>query len=252
MQIVSWNVNGLRAAVGKNFLEEVRSSRADIFCIQETKAQDDQVSFALSTLKDYRVFSNSAERKGYSGVAVITKMKPLEVIKGMGKEEHDQEGRMLTLVFDDFILVNVYVPNAGNGLKRLDYRAIWDKDFSQFLYELRKTKPVIVTGDFNVAHQEIDLARPKDNYNKTAGYTQTEIDGMDGILAKGFIDSFRHLHPDKVQYSFWSMRMGAREKNIGWRLDYFLVDEALIKIVRKSEINDQIMGSDHCPVALVL
>ncbi|HMQ05696.1 MAG TPA: exodeoxyribonuclease III [Saprospiraceae bacterium] len=252
MQIVSWNVNGLRAAVGKNFLEEVKTSHADIFCIQETKAQDDQVSGVLSALKDYRVFSNSAERKGYSGVAILTQLKPLEVIRGMGKDDHDQEGRLLTLVFEEFILVNVYVPNSGNGLKRLDYRAIWDKDFAQFLYELRKAKPVIVTGDFNVAHQEIDLARPKDNYNKTAGYTQMEIDGMDEILNKGFIDSFRHMHPDKTQYSFWSMRMSAREKNIGWRLDYFLVDEALIGEVRKSEIYDQVKGSDHCPVALHL
>lgn len=252
MRIFSWNVNGLRAAVKKNFNAEVQNSNADIFCIQETKAQDDQVSEALKELEGYHLFSNSAERKGYSGVAILSKEKPLHVLSGMGLDEHDQEGRVLALEFNDLILVNVYVPNAGNGLKRLDYRAEWDRSFAEYLSKLKTSKPVVVTGDFNVAHQEIDLARPKDNYNKTAGYTQVEIDGMDGILSKGFVDTFRKLNPDKVQYSFWSMRMGAREKNIGWRLDYFLADEALMAKVKNSEIHDQIMGSDHCPLSLTL
>ena len=252
MRIFSWNVNGLRAAVSKNLYAEVQNSNADIFCIQETKAQDDQIIEALKELQGYHLFSNSAARKGYSGVAILSKEFPLNVLHGMGLDEHDQEGRVLALEYHELIIVNVYVPNAGNGLKRLDYRADWDRSFADYLSQLKTSKPVVVTGDFNVAHQEIDLARPKDNYNKTAGYTQVEIDGMGGILSKGFVDTFRELHPDTVKYSFWSMRMGAREKNIGWRLDYFLADEALIDKVKSSEIHNQIMGSDHCPISLTL
>ncbi|GLR16905.1 exodeoxyribonuclease III [Portibacter lacus] len=252
MKIVSWNVNGVRAAVKKNFINEVKDADADIYCIQETKAQDDQVSEALSDLEDFNIVSRSAVKKGYSGVATISKQEPMQVSAGIGKEEHMQEGRVLTTEHDHFFLVNVYVPNSGAGLKKLDYRSTWDKDFANYLADLKKKKPVIVTGDFNVAHSEIDLANPKSNYNKTSGYTQVEIDGMTGLQNVGLVDSFRKLHPEKVQYSFWSMRTGARARNAGWRLDYFLVDERLSENIVAAEIHDQIMGSDHCPISLEL
>ena len=203
MKLISWNVNGIRAVVGKSFLQQFDSMDADIFCIQETKAQDDQVAEALSSLSGYHIHSNSAEKKGYSGVAIISKKEPISIINDIGIIDHDMEGRVITAEFDSFYLVNVYVPNSGEGLKRLEYRSEWDEVFSNFLASLRQKKNVIVTGDFNVAHQAIDLARPKENYNKTSGYTQVEIDGMNKILSKGFIDSYRTVHPDKVQYSFW-------------------------------------------------
>lgn len=252
MKIVSWNVNGVRAAVKKDFLAEVKKSKADIYCIQETKAQDDQVKEAVSDLKGYTMSSNSAEKKGYSGVATFSKVEPAESTMDIGVAEHDTEGRVLATEHEHFILVNVYVPNSGAGLKRLEYRAEWDKAFAKYLKKLQKKKPVIVTGDFNVAHQPIDLARPKSNYNKTSGYTQVEIDGMDGLHKVGLVDSFRLLHPEKVQYSFWSVRFGARAKNVGWRIDYFLVDKRLKENIKKAEIHDQIMGSDHCPISLEL
>ena len=252
MKLVSWNVNGIRAAVGKEFIKEYKKTKADIYCIQETKAQDDQVITALKDIHRRNKNMNSAVKKGYSGVATLSKEEPLNVTLGIGIEEHDQEGRVLTTEMEHFIMVNVYVPNSGNGLKRLDYRAIWDKAFAEYLGELRQQKPVIVTGDFNVAHQPIDLARPKSNYNKTSGYTQVEIDGMTGLLNVGLIDSFRFLHPEKIQYTFWSVRFGARAKNIGWRLDYFLVDERLKNNITKATIKDKIMGSDHCPIELEL
>jgi len=250
MKIFSWNVNGVRAAVGKAFLAELAASEADIYCIQETKAQEDQVLSALLDVKDYHIYANSAERKGYSGVAILTKEQPLSETKGIGIAEHDQEGRVLTLEFTQFYMVNVYVPNSGNELVRLPYRSEWDQSFAAYLGDLRKKKPVVVTGDFNVSHKEIDLARPKDNYNKTSGYTQVEIDGMDLLLDAGFVDAFRYIFPDKVQYTFWSMRFGARARNVGWRLDYFLVDKSLSDRVNDSAILDQIMGSDHCPISL--
>ena len=252
MKLISWNVNGIRAVVGKSFTEQFAELDADIFCIQETKAQDDQVVTALSSLKDYHIYSNSAEKKGYSGVAIISKKQPLRVFKDIGITEHDTEGRVLTAEYDDFYIVNVYVPNSGDGLKRLDYRATWDRDFAAFLQKLRTEKNVIVTGDFNVAHQAIDLARPKENYNKTAGYTQVEIDGMNHLQNSGFTDSFRMLNPDKIQYSFWSARFGARAKNLGWRIDYFLVDERKKDQIREAFILDQMPGSDHCPIGLTL
>lgn len=233
-------------------MDQFRSMDADIFCIQETKAQDEQVLEALSGLEGWFISSNSAEKKGYSGVCTISKKAPIAVTKDIGIPEHDNEGRVLTTEFEDFVLVNVYVPNSGEGLKRLDYRAGWDEDFSKFLFELRQRKNVIVTGDFNVAHQPIDLARPKENYNKTSGYTQVEIDGMTKILSKGFLDSFRHLHPEKIQYSFWSVRFGARAKNVGWRIDYFLVDEKIDTKIKDAFILDQELGSDHCPIGLVI
>ena len=252
MKIISWNVNGIRAAVKKDFLEQFKSWDADIFCIQETKAQDDQVIEALSSIEGYHLSINSAVKKGYSGVVIMSKEKPLDTTTGIGIEEHDQEGRVVSTTFEDFILVNVYVPNSGSGLKRLEYRSTWDQAFANYLSELRKQKPIIVTGDFNVAHQPIDLARPKPNYNKTSGYTQVEIDGIDGLLNVGLKDAFRTLYPEKVQYTFWSVRFGARAKNVGWRIDYFLVDANLIDKVSDSFILDQEMGSDHCPIGLEL
>ncbi len=252
MKIYSWNVNGIRAAVGKAFLEELKSSNADIYCLQETKAQEDQVIKALESVTDYHMYANSAERKGYSGVAILSRVKPISVSKGIGILAHDSEGRVLTLEFENFFIVNVYVPNSGNELVRLGYRSEWDIAFANYLSNLKKSKPVIVTGDFNVAHQTLDLARPKENYNKTSGYTQTEIDGMDLLLKAGYVDAFRTKHPEKVQYTFWSVRFGARAKNVGWRLDYFLVDKLIETNITNSEIHDQIQGSDHCPLSLDL
>lgn len=252
MKLISWNVNGIRAAVGKEFIKEYKKSKADMYCIQETKAQEEQVKVALNNIHRRHLSIYSAVKKGYSGVATLSREEPTSISTGIGLEDHDQEGRVLTTEFEPFTLVNVYVPNSGNGLKRLDYRAEWDQAFANYLSDLRKAKPIIVTGDFNVAHQAIDLARPKSNYNKTSGYTQVEIDGMSRILDVGLIDSFRYLHPDKIQYSFWSMRFGARAKNVGWRIDYFLVDERLKENITKATIKNKIMGSDHCPIELEL
>lgn len=250
MKLISWNVNGIRAVVQKNFIQQFKTLDADIFCIQETKAQEDQVIQALSFLDGYHIHCTHAEKKGYSGVCTISKEKPLSVSLGIQVPGPDDEGRTVTTEFKNFFLVNVYVPNSGDGLKRLGFRHQWDIDFGNYLENKRKIKPVIVTGDFNVAHQPIDLARPKENYNKTSGYTQVEIDGMTYLLNKGFVDSFRQLYPDKVQYSFWSARFGARAKNLGWRLDYFLVDQNLT--FKNSYILDQELGSDHCPIVLEL
>lgn len=252
MKVTSWNVNGLRAAVKKNFVNEVLASDSDIYCIQETKAQQDQVLEALKALEGYHISSNSAEKKGYSGVTTLSKEKPISVTRGMGMLEHDGEGRVIATEFQPFIMVNVYVPNSGSGLKRLDYRAEWDQAFAQYLTQLRAQKPVIVTGDFNVAHSAIDLARPDSNYNKTSGYTQVEIDGMVGLLNAGYIDAYRALYPDKVEYTFWSMRMNARPRNIGWRIDYFLVDVDIQSKIKDATIDTAIMGSDHCPLNLVV
>jgi exodeoxyribonuclease-3 len=250
MKIITWNINGVRAAVKKNFVNEVLESQADIYCIQETKAQVDQVEKALEELEGYYLYNNAAVKKGYSGVSILSRKPAKEILIGIGIEEHDQEGRVIAADYGAFIVVNVYVPNSGNGLKRLDYRSEWDKAFAEYLKNLRKSKPIIVTGDFNVAHQALDLARPKPNYNKTSGYTQVEIDGMSGLLSVGLKDAFREKYPEKVQYTFWSMRFGARAKNVGWRIDYFLVDDRLFPSVEKVVIQDQIMGSDHCPVEL--
>lgn len=252
MKIISWNVNGVRAAVKKDFLNQFKQMDADIFCLQETKAQDDQVLEALESLEGYHIHINSAVKKGYSGVTIISKEKPLRTSVDIGIEEHDQEGRVVTTEFADFIMVNVYVPNSGSGLKRLDYRHTWDVAFAKYLAKLRKKKPIIVTGDFNVAHQAIDLARPKPNYNKTSGYTQVEIDGIQGLMDEGLKDAYREIYPEKVQYSFWSTRFGARSRNVGWRIDYFLVDKKIFDRVTDSYILDQEMGSDHCPIGLEL
>ncbi|MEJ6750251.1 MAG: exodeoxyribonuclease III [Bacteroidia bacterium] len=252
MQIISWNVNGVRATVKKGLIDIIHDSGADIYCLQETKAQDDQVQEALAELKDFHVYSNSATKKGYSGVAIISKTEPINVTTDMGIEEHDDEGRVICAEYPDFYLVNVYVPNSGAGLKRLDYRASWDEAFKNYLTDLQKVKPVIVTGDFNVAHAAIDLKNDKSNYNKTSGYTQKEIDGLEGILSIGLKDSFRELNPEEVKYSFWSTRFNARASNAGWRIDYFLVSDSLMPKVTSAFIDNETFGSDHCPVGLVL
>ncbi len=253
MKLISWNVNGLRAVVKKDFLSKIEKMDADVFCIQETKAQDDQVKEALAELQGYRVCSNSAVRKGYSGTAVLSRVEPICVTNGIGIEEHDQEGRVITVEFQDFYLINVYVPNSGAELGRLDYRAEWDKALLAYMKRLEQTKPVVICGDFNVAHEPIDIARPKDNYNKSAGYTQKEIDGMDRFIDSGFVDTYRHFYPDKKDsYSWWSYRFGAREKNIGWRIDYFLISQALLPSLKEAFILNEVDGADHCPVGVVL
>lgn len=248
-KLVSWNVNGIRAAVKKGFLTSLDELAPDIICLQETKAQDDQVIEALGDIP-YHVYVNSAVKKGYSGTAILSKTEAISVSKGIGIEEHDQEGRVITVEFDEYYFVGVYVPNSSTGLKRLPYRQTWDEAFKAYLKGLEEKKPVIVCGDFNVAHQEIDIARPKSNYNKTAGYTQQEIDGMTNFIESGLIDTFRTLHPEEVAYSWWSYRAGAREKNIGWRIDYFLVSEAIMPKVSESAIHPTYMESDHCPISI--
>lgn len=250
MKIISWNVNGIRAIVKKDFDVTVKKMNPDVLCLQETKAQDEEVEVALSDFKKFNLYSNSAETKGYAGTAILSKEKPVGVIDDMGVTKHDKEGRIQCAEYAKFYLVNVYVPNSGSQLDRLDYRKIWDADFQDYLKNLEKTKPVILCGDLNVAHQAIDLKNDKSNYNKTAGYTQVEIDGMDRLLNRGFIDSFRHLHPEKVAYTYWSYRFKARERNTGWRIDYFIISKSLLPKVKSVEIFSEYMGSDHCPVCL--
>ena len=252
MKLVSWNVNGIRASVKKGFLDIVDQLDCDVIGLQETKAQDDQVAEALKDLKGYEFFSNSAVKKGYSGTAILSRIPFESNSVDIGIEEHDQEGRVTRAEFEEFNFVNVYVPNSGSGLKRLDYRTEWDMAFAEYLAGLKAEKPLIVTGDFNVAHAEIDLARPKQNYNKTSGYTQREIDGFDHLLGIGLLDSYRELYPEKVQYSFWNQRFRARDTNTGWRIDYFLVSEDYMDMVAESAVRDDVFGSDHCPVELYL
>lgn len=250
MKIVSWNVNGIRAVQNKGFADTLTHLDADCILLQETKAQAEQIDQALAGIDGYRIYSNCAERKGYSGVSILTRHEPLNVIHDIGIDEHDREGRVIAVEFEKFYLVDVYVPNSGEELARLDYRHIWDVEFLAYLKQLESKKPVIACGDFNVAHQEIDIARPKPNYNKSAGYTQVEIDGFSAFLDAGFVDTFRHLHPDTVAYSWWSFRANARAKNIGWRIDYVLTSKALINQVKQAFIKPEIMGSDHCPVGI--
>jgi exodeoxyribonuclease-3 len=251
MKIISWNVNGIRAIAKKSFFTDLEMLGADIVCLQETKAQEHQVAETLIPLKDYHIYSNSAEKPGYSGTAIITRIKPLSVTKGINENMHDTEGRVLCLEFDDFFLVNVYVPNSGSELKRLGYRQNWDLAFLGFLKDLEMSKPVIVCGDLNVAHKSIDLAHPKANYNKSAGYMQEEIDGMNRFIGSGLADTFRHFYPNETnRYSWWSYRMDARSKNVGWRIDYFLVSESFLPSVKDAFILPHITGSDHCPVGI--
>jgi exodeoxyribonuclease-3 len=250
IRIISWNVNGIRAMVGKGFYDTFRQLDADIFCIQETKADVKVVEDIASELTEYKLLASAAIKKGYSGTAVFTRIEPLQTAIETGNELHDQEGRTIMAEYEGFCLVNLYVPNSGQDLKRLDYRKEWDQHMLGFLTDLQKRKPVILTGDLNVAHEPIDLARPKENYNKSAGYTQAEIDGFRNYLDAGFVDTYRKLHPDKVQYTFWNQRFRARERNVGWRIDYFLVSSELESRIGDAFILDDVMGSDHCPVGL--
>ncbi len=256
MQLVSWNVNGLRAIVKKNFTEALSSLAPDVIGLQETKAQDDQVRealFGLDGLENYELYSSSAIKKGYSGTAILTKSHPLSVQAGIGIPELDTEGRVLRAEFPSFHFVTVYTPNSSSGLKRLPFRKQWDKAFADYIRELDSDKPVVCCGDLNVAHQPIDLARPLANYNKTPGYTQEEIDGMTHLLHHvPLVDSYRKTKPNEVGYSWWSYRGGAREKNVGWRLDYMLVSERLMPGLDQSVIHADIHGSDHCPVSIQL
>ncbi|HCJ56775.1 exodeoxyribonuclease III [Lutispora sp.] len=247
MKLISWNVNGLRACAGKGFLEYFREKDADIFCIQETKLQQGQIVLDIS---GYEQYWNYALKKGYSGTAVFTKKKPLDVKYGIGMDEHDQEGRAITLEYENFYLVNAYIPNSQRELARLDYRMKWEDDFRSYLMELDRIKPVILCGDLNVAHKEIDLKNPKSN-RRNAGFTDEEREKMTKLLDSGFIDSFRYFYPDKEgAYSWWSYMGNARAKNVGWRIDYFIVSERLKGNMKDAEIHSQVMGSDHCPVVL--
>ena len=248
MKLISWNVNGLRAVVGKNFYEAFKELDADIFCLQETKLTAGQIEMDLP---GYYEYWNYAEKKGYSGTAVFTKKEPLSVTYGLGIEEHDHEGRVITLEFEDFYFVTVYTPNAKENLERLDYRMVWEDDFRAYLKKLDQTKPVIVCGDMNVAHEEIDLKNPKTN-RRNAGFTDEERSKMTELLNAGFVDTFRYFYPDTVTYSWWSYRFKAREKNAGWRIDYFLTSERLKDRLKDASIHTEIFGSDHCPVELIL
>ena len=250
MTIISWNVNGIRAIVKKDFSKNINTIKPDILCLQETKAQDNEVLKALSPLSTYNLYINSATKKGYSGTAILSKTKPIAIINDMSIEKHDNEGRIICAEYPNFYLVNVYIPNSGQQLGRLDYRAEWDADFLKYIKALEKVKPVIIAGDFNVAHQPIDLKYDKANYNKTAGYTQIEIDGITNIINEGFVDSFRYCHPKDVAYTYWSYRFKARAQNTGWRIDYFLVSTSLIDKIKKATILSEYYGSDHCPIHL--
>ena len=252
MRIISFNVNGIRAITAKTFVQDMQHLNPDIFCLQETKATVEQVKEALGALSGYEIFANEAERKGYSGTAIATKHKPLNVTYDMGMEEHDREGRVICAEFDSFFVVTVYVPNSGSELARLPYRQTWDRDFLAYLKRLESSKPVVVCGDFNVAHKPLDLSRPKENYNKAAGYMQEEIDGMEAFVANGWVDTFRYMHPDTAKYSWWSYRAGARQNNIGWRIDYFLMSNKLLPTLKEATIHNEVLGSDHCPVGIEL
>ncbi|HNP18007.1 MAG TPA: exodeoxyribonuclease III [Fulvivirga sp.] len=251
MKIVSWNVNGIRAIIKKDFKASIDALAPDIFCLQETKAPLEEAKSALEIFSDYEAYVNySKARKGYSGTAILSKVMPLNVTHDMGIEEHDQEGRINTAEFEKFFLVNVYTPNSGQGLKRLEYRQSWDEAFLDYLKKLEKSKPVILCGDLNVAHTEMDIARAKENYNKSAGYTQAEIDGLEKYLDHGFVDTFRKMHPEEVKYSYWNYMFNARSRNVGWRIDYFLVSESLMANIKSAEIHNDALGSDHCPVSI--
>ena len=248
MKLISWNVNGLRAVYNKGFLESFKQLDADIFCVQETKMQEGQLDVFL---EGYKNFFNYAEKKGYSGTAIFTKIEPKSVSYGIGIEKHDTEGRVITLEFESFYLVNCYTPNAQRELTRLEYRVEWEKDFRKYLKNLEDKKPVVLCGDLNVAHNEIDLKNPKTNVGN-AGFTDEERREMTNLLNEGFIDSFRFLYPEKQEYSWWSYMRNSREKNIGWRIDYFIVSEKLKSNIIDAKIHPEIFGSDHCPVELIL
>lgn len=249
MKLISWNVNGIRACVQKGFLDFFKEVDADIFCIQESKLQEGQINLEI---EGYNQYWNYAEKKGYSGTAIFTKKEPLSVRYGLGIEEHDKEGRVITLEFEEFFMITVYTPNSQNELARLDYRMKWEDDFRDYLKSLEESKPVIVCGDLNVAHKEIDLKNPKTN-RKNAGFSDEERAKMTELLDAGFIDTFRYFYPEKTgEYSWWSYRFNARKNNAGWRIDYFIVSEALKEHLKGASIHQEIFGSDHCPVELEL
>ncbi len=247
MKLISWNVNGLRAVVNKGFMDFFKQIDADIFCIQETKMQEGQIELIL---EGYYQYFNSAIKKGYSGTAVFTKQKPINVNYGIGIEEHDQEGRIITAEYEKFYLVNCYTPNSKRELERLEYRMIWEDEIRKYLKKLEETKPVIYCGDLNVAHKEIDLKNPNTNHH-SAGFTDEERNKMTELLEKGFVDSFRYLYPEKENcYTWWSYMMKAREKNVGWRIDYFITSNSIKNKIKESKIHSEVMGSDHCPIEL--
>lgn len=247
MKLISWNVNGIRACVNKGFKEFFEKINADIFCIQETKCQPEQIELEFD---GYYAYWNSAEKKGYSGTAIFTKQKPICVTYGIGIDEHDKEGRVITLEFKDFYMINIYTPNAKRGLERLDYRQIWEDEIRKYLLKLNQEKPVIMCGDLNVAHKEIDLKNPKSNRGN-AGFTDEEREKMTNLLDVGFVDTYRYLYPDKEEaYSWWSYMGRAREKNIGWRIDYFIVSDDIKDKITETMIYPDVLGSDHCPVGL--
>ena len=249
MKLISWNVNGIRACVQKGFLDFFKEVDADIFCIQESKLQEGQINLEI---EGYNQYWNYAEKKGYSGTAIFTKKEPLSVRYGLGIEEHDKEGRVITLEFEEFFMITVYTPNSQNELARLDYRMKWEDDFRDYLKSLEESKPVIVCGDLNVAHKEIDLKNPKTN-RKNAGFTDEEREKFTKLLADGFIDTFRYFYPDLTGvYSWWSYRFNARKNNAGWRIDYFIASKCLRDRLEGAKIHTEIMGSDHCPVELVI
>lgn len=248
MKFISWNVNGLRACATKGFEDSFKTLDSDFFCLQETKMQHGQLDLQFD---GYQSFWNYADKKGYSGTAIYSRHTPLSVSYGMGIDEHDHEGRVITLEMQDFYLVTVYTPNSQDGLRRLDYRMTWERDFLNYLKSLDQKKPVVVCGDMNVAHEEIDLKNPKTN-RKNAGFTDEERECFSRLLSEGFTDTFRELHPEQVTYSWWSYRFHAREKNAGWRIDYFVVSDRLRSRIQSADIHTEILGSDHCPVELVL
>ena len=246
MKLISWNVNGIRACLNKGFSDFFKEVNADIFCLQETKCQPEQINLEF---EGYTSYWNSAERKGYSGTAIFTKKQPINVTYGIGIEEHDKEGRIITLEFENFYLVTNYTPNAKRELERLDYRMVWEDEIRKYLLELNKKKPVSMCGDLNVAHEEIDLKNPKTNKGN-AGFTNEEREKMTELLNAGFIDSYRYLYPEKIEYSWWSYMGHAREKNVGWRIDYFIVSNDFRENIKDATIYTEILGSDHCPVGL--
>ena len=253
MKLISWNVNGLRAVINKGFKDFYNDIKADIMCLQETKMQQDQISMDINDIfKDRYVYWNSAEKKGYSGTVAVSKIKPINVTYGLGKEEHDKEGRIITLEFEKFYLVNCYTPNSKRELERLDYRMIWEDEVRSYLKELDKMKPVVYCGDLNVAHNEIDLKNPSSNHHN-AGFTNEERSKMTALLNEGFIDTFRYKYPEKTgAYSWWSYMFHARENNAGWRIDYFIVSDSIKDKIEDAKILSEVMGSDHCPVELDL
>jgi exodeoxyribonuclease-3 len=248
MKLISWNVNGLRACAGKGFEDSFKTLDADFFCLQETKMQAGQLDLKFD---GYESYWNYADKKGYSGTAIFARKKPISVVYGMGKDEHDHEGRLITLEMDDFFLVTVYTPNSQDELRRLDYRMTWEDDFLAYIKQLDAKKPVVVCGDMNVAHEEIDIKNPKTNRHN-AGFTDEEREKFSVLLSNGFVDTFRSLYPEQVTYSWWSYRFHAREKNAGWRIDYFVISDRLRSRLEDAKIHTEILGSDHCPVELDL